>query len=102
MYPYEAKYQLLISKKESECLKHLNDSKVFLEYLNNVDDIYKNIEEYNLNKKRKILIEFDDMIADMPSNEKLNPTITELIIRTKRISLFFITQPYFAAPNILD
>ena len=43
-----------------------------------MDDIYKNIEEYNQNKKRKILIVFDDMIADMLSNEKLNPIVTEL------------------------
>ena len=46
-----------------------------------MDDIYKNIEEYNPNKKRKILIVFDDMIADMLSNKKLNPIVTELFIR---------------------
>ena len=45
-------------------LKYLNDSKVFIEYSNDMDDIYKNIEEYNTNKKRKILIVFDDMIVD--------------------------------------
>ena len=45
-------------------LKYLNDSKVFIEYSNDMDDIYKNIEEYNTNKKRKIIIVFDDMIAD--------------------------------------
>ena len=43
-----------------------------------MDDIYKNIEEYNQNKKRKILIVFDDMITDLLSNEKLNPIVTEL------------------------
>ena len=52
--PYEAKYQLLINKRESTRLKHLNDFKTFIEYLNNMDDIYKNIEEYNPKKKRKI------------------------------------------------
>ena len=101
MYPYEAKYQLLISKKESESLKYLNDSKAFMEYSNVADDIYKNIEKCNPNKERKILIEFDDMIADILSNGKPNPTIAELIIRTKRISLVFIIQPYFAAPKTL-
>ena len=45
--------------------KHFNDSKAFIEYSNNVDDIYKNIGEYNPNKKRNILIVLDDMIADM-------------------------------------
>ena len=68
--PYEAKYQLLINKRESTGSKYLNDSKAFIEYSNDMDDIYKNIEEYNPNKKRKILILFDDMIADMLSNKK--------------------------------
>ena len=95
-----SKYQLLISKKGSESLKHLNDSKTFMEYLNDADDVYKNIKEYNRIKEPKILIEFDDMIANILSNEKVNPTITELIIRTKRISLVFTTQPYFSAPEI--
>ena len=56
--PYEAKYQFLINKRESTGLKHFNDSKAFIEYSNDMDDIYKNIEEYNPNKKRKILIVF--------------------------------------------
>ena len=64
-------------------------------------DIYKNIEEYNSNKKRKILIVFDDKIADMISNKKLNPILTELIIRSRKlnISLTFITQSYFPVPK---
>ena len=52
--PYEAKYQFLINKRENTGLKHLNDSKAFIEYSNNVDDIYKNIEEYSPNKKQNI------------------------------------------------
>ena len=75
--PYEAKYQLLINKREITGLKYLFDSKAFIEYLNNMDGIYKNIEEYNPNKKRKILIVFDDMITDMVSN----PIVTKLFIR---------------------
>ena len=54
--PYEAKYQLLINKRESTDLEYLNGSKAFIECSNSMDDIYKNIEEYNPNKKRKILI----------------------------------------------
>ena len=65
----EAKYQFLINKKESTGLKHFHDSKAFNEYSNYIDDIYKNIEGYNPNKKRKISIVFDDMIADMLSNK---------------------------------
>ena len=57
----------------------MNDSKAFIEYLNDKDDIYKNTEEYNPNKKHKILIVFDDMIADMLNNEKLNPVVIKLI-----------------------
>ena len=61
-------------------------------------NICKDIEEYNPNKKRKILIVFDDMIADMLSNKKLNPIVTELFIRGRKlnISLVFFTQSYFA------
>ena len=59
---------------------HFNDSKVFVEYSNGMDDIYKNIEEYNPNKKHNILVVFDDMIAAMLSNKKLNPILTELLL----------------------
>ena len=54
---------LLINKKESAGLKYLNDSKAFIQYSNDTDDIYKSIEEYNQDKKQKILIVFNDMIA---------------------------------------
>ena len=63
--PYKAKCQFLINKRESTDLKQFNDSKAFIEYLNDMDDIYVNIEEHNPNKKCKILIVFDDMIADI-------------------------------------
>ena len=91
----------MIKKREDVGTKHFNDSKAFIEYSNNMDDIYKNIEEYNPNKKRKILIVFDDMTADMLSNKKLNPIITELFIRGRKlnISLVFITQSLFAVPK---
>ena len=76
--PYEAKYQFLINKSEGTGLKHFNNSIAFIEYSNNIVDIYKNIEDYNSNKKRKRMIVFDDMIADMLSNKKLNSIVTEL------------------------
>ena len=64
-------------------------------------DIYKNIEEYNPNKNQKVLITFDDIIAYMLSNKKLNPIETKLFIREKKsnISIVFIKQSYFAAPK---
>ena len=65
-----------------------------------MQDIYKNTEEYNLQKKLKLLIVFDDMIADIINNKKLNPVVTELCIRDrKNISVVFITQSYFKVLN---
>ena len=99
--PYEAKYQFLINKRESAGLNHFNDCKALIEYSSEMDDIYKNIEEYNPNKKFKILIVFDDMMADMHSNKKLNPKVTELFIRGRKLNIFlvFITQSCFAVPK---
>ena len=100
----EAKHQFLINKQESTALKHFNDSKAFTGSSNYIDNIYKNIEEYNPNKKRKIFIVFDDMIPDMLSNKKPNPIVTELFIRVKtlNISLFCFTESSFAVLKILD
>ena len=66
-----------------------------------MDDIYKNIEEYNRNKKRETLMAFDDMTADMLSNKKLSPIVTELFIRGRKLYIFlaFITQSYFSVPK---
>ena len=99
--PYEAKYQFLVNKRESTGLKYFVDSRAFIEYQNDMDDIYKNIEGYNPNKKRKILIVFDNMIADMLSNKKLNPIVTELFIRGRKLntSPVFISQFHFAVPK---
>ena len=64
-------------------------------------DVYKNIDEYNLDKENKILIVFHDMIADMIHNKKLDSIVTELFIRERKlnISLVFITQSYFKVPK---
>ena len=92
--PYEDKYQFLIKKRESIGIKHFNDPKAFIEYSNDMHDVYKNINDYNHDKEKKILIIFDDMIADMIINKKLNSIVTELFIRGRKlnISLVFITQ----------
>ena len=99
--PYEAKYQFLFNKRESTGLKIFNDPKAFIEYSNDMLDVYKNIDEYNHDKENKILIVFDDMISDMIHNKKLNSIITELFIRGRKlnISLVFITQSYFKIPK---
>ena len=94
---YEGKYQFLVNKRENTGLKHFNNPKAFIEYSNDMQDVYKNIDEYNADKERKILIVFDDMIADMINNKKLNSVVTELFIRGRKfnISIVFITQSYF-------
>ena len=68
--PHEAKNQFLINKRGNTGLKHFNDPKAFIEYSNDMQDFYKNIEKYNIGKKRKILIVLDDMVADMINKKK--------------------------------
>ena len=99
--PYEYKYQFLINKRESIGLKHYSDPKAFIEYSNDMHDVYGNINYYNPDKENKILIVFNDMIADMINNKKLNSIVTELFIRGRKlnISLVFITQSYFKVPK---
>ena len=72
-----------------------------MEYSNGMEDVYKNIENYNPGKKRQILIVFDNMVADMINNKKLNPVLTELFIRGRKlnISIVFITQSYLKVPK---
>ena len=66
----EPMYEYLIKNRENAGIKHLNDSKAFIECSNTMNNIYENINDYNPNKKRKILIVFDDMIADIMKNKK--------------------------------
>ena len=99
--PYEAKYPYLINKREKVGLDHFNDPKAFIAYSNDMQDVYKNIEDCNPGKNCKMLILFDDMVADMINNKKLNPVVTELFIRGRKcnISIVFITQSYFKVPK---
>ena len=66
-----------------------------------MDDVYNNISDYNPNRKRKILIVFDDLIADIMTNKKSQSIIKELFIRCRKlnISLVFVTQSYFSVPK---
>ena len=97
----EAKYQYLIKIREKVGIDHHNDPRAYIEYSNDMRDVYKNINYYNPDKENKILIVFDDMIADMIHNKKLNSIVTELFIRGRKlnISLVFITQSYFKVPK---
>ena len=78
-------------------MKHLNDSKAFIEYSNTIDDVYNNINDYNPNRNRKILIAFDGMVADIKTNKKFQAIIKDALIRCRKLNIFlvFITQSYF-------
>ena len=97
----EPKYEILIKKRKDREIKHLNDPNAFIECSNTMDDVYENINDYNLSRKRKILIAFDDMIADIMTNKRFQAIIKELFIRCRKlnISLVFITQSYFSVPK---
>ena len=83
------KYEYLIKKWENTGINHLNDSNAFIECFDAMDGVYKNINDYNPSKERKILIIFDDMIADIMNNKQFKAIIKELFIRGRNISLGF-------------
>ena len=97
----KSKYKYLIKNRENAGIKHVNDSNAFIECSNTMDDIYENVNNYNPTRKRKTLIIFDDMIAGIMTNKKLQEIIRELFIRCRKlnISLVFITQSYFSVPK---
>ena len=97
----EPKYQLLVKECENAGIKNLNDPNAFIEYSNTMDDVHNNIDDYNAKRKRKILIVFDDMVADIMTNKKFQATIKELFIRCRKLntSLVFISQSYFSVPK---
>ena len=91
--PYEAKYQYLINICENVGLKRFNNPKSFIGYSNDMCDVYENIDYYNRDKDHKILIVFDDMIANIITNKKLNSIVTELFIRGRKINIFLVYYP---------
>ena len=97
----EPKYEYLIKKREDATIKQLNNPDEFIECSDTRDDVYENINDYNRIRKRKKLIVFDDVIADIMTNKKFQAIIKELFIRCRKlnISLLFITQYYFSVPK---
>ena len=97
----EKKYQYLINKREQAGIKNLNDPQVFIEYSNDMNDVLENINNYNENRDKKVLIIFDDMIADIMRSEKFKVIVKEDFIRCRKlnISIVFITQSYFRTPK---
>ena len=77
----EPKYEFLIKKHEDAGIKHYNDADNFIECSNTMDDVYEDIDSYNPSGERKILIVFDEMIADIMTNKKVQVIIKELFIR---------------------
>ena len=94
----EPKYEYLIKKREDAAIKHLNNPSAFIERSNTMDDVYDNINDYNSNRRRKIFIVFDYMIAYIITNKKFRAIIKEVFIRCRKlnISLVFITQACFS------
>ena len=97
----EPKYQYLIKKREDAGIKYLNGPAAFIEYWSSMYDVYDNFDDYNPKGKRKVLIVFDDMIADIMTNKKFQAILKELFNKSRKlnISLVFITQSYFSVPK---
>ena len=95
------KYEYLIKKLEDVGIKHVTNPNAFVECSNTMDDVYQNIDDYNSSRRIKVLIVFDEMIADIMNNKKFQAIIKELFIRCRKlnISLAFITQSYFSVPK---
>ena len=91
----------MIKKRENAGIKHLNNPNAFIECSDMMDDVYKNINDYNPSRRRKKLIAFDDMVADIMTNKRFLAIIKELFIRCRKLntSLVFITQSYFSVPK---
>ena len=94
------KYQFLIKKRE-EAGMYLKDPKAFIEYQQYMDDVYNKINDCNPNRKRKLLIVFDDVIADIMNNKNSQAMIKELFIRCRKLKIYlvFFTQSYFSFPK---
>ena len=97
----EDKYQYLINKREQAGIKNLNDPHAFIGYSNDMNDVLEDINNYNKKRNKKVLIIFDDMIADIMKSEKFKAIVKELFIRCRKlnISIVFITQSYFRTPK---
>ena len=88
----EPKYEYLIKKRENVGIKHLNNPNAFIECSNTVDDVYENINDYNSNRKRKILIVFDDMIADIMTNRRFQAIIEDVILNSTHFLIMKINS----------
>ena len=98
---HKPKYEYLINEREQARMKKLDDPKAFIEYSDDMNDVFDDIMNYNKNRDKKVLIVFDGMIADIEYNKKFKKIIKELFYRARKItvSIVFITQSCFRALN---
>ena len=97
----EPKYQYLINEREQTGNKYFSNPTAFIEHSNDMNDVFTNIDDYNKQRKRKVLIIFDHMIADIMNNKYFKAIVKELFIRCRKrnVSIVFITQSYFRTPK---
>ena len=86
----EPKYEFLIKIRKNAGTKHLNDSNAFIKCSNTMNDVYQNIDDYNPNRKRKILVVFDDMIPDIMSNKRFQAIVEEFFIKYRKLNIYFV------------
>ena len=94
-YPFESTYQLLINGREKKGIEILKNSEALIYYSQTIDDVYENLEGYNQKKRRRSLIVFDDMIADMESSKKISPIVTKLFLRGRKCFIYFCITVLF-------
>ena len=97
----EPKYEFLINNRKNAGIKNCNDPNAFIEYFNTMNDVFSNIDHYNTKRKGRVLIVFDDIIADIMTNKRFESIIKELFIRCRKlnISIVVITRSYFRTPR---
>ena len=100
---FESTYQLLINWWEKVGTKKLKNPKAFIVYSQAIDDVYENLGDYNPRKKRRVVTVFDDIIADIESNKKSNPIVSEIVFKRKNLNIpfIFISKSYFKMPKII-
>ena len=98
---HEPKYEYLINKREQAGIKNLNDPHAFIEYSDDLNDVPDDVNNYNKNRDKKVIIVFDDMIADIEYNKNFKRIIKELFYRARKmnVSIVFTMQSYFRALN---
>ena len=86
----EEKYQYLINKREQAAIKNLNNPHAFIDYSSNMNDVLEDINNYKKKRDKKVLISFDDVIADIMRSEKFKAIVKELFLRCRILNISII------------